>query len=114
MTIKEQVLAISAKLSALPSDALIKVLLVFVKPALAFWVAEVNKHHDAMTRYPAGSAMHKAASAAYDTAFGHWHRVSYLVMKIEEAGRFQGLASTGQRPRLGKPVEPAESVQQAA
>lgn len=84
MNVKEQIQALSAKISILPSETFIRLLLWMIKPALNHWFVEVGKHHAAARRYPEGSTMRRQAESHYNVAFANWHRLSMLSQKVEE------------------------------
>lgn len=92
MTLKDQVLTLANRIQTIPTLALIKLLIILVKPVLTHWAIQANAHNEAMSRYPKGSATYKGAEAKYHEAFDNWHRVSFLIMKIEEAAKFQTYA----------------------
>jgi hypothetical protein len=110
MTLKEQVLSIADRLKTVPVDAIIKVMMVFVKPALDHWCAETNKHFAAMNRYPEGSEMRGAHEAKYNAAFINWHRLNFLVQRLADAERFQSFnASRFQKLPPTTATQPAEA-----
>jgi predicted lipoprotein len=89
MGIKDEILSIADRVKTLPSDAVLKVVSVFLRPCLSHWEEETKKHHEASLRYPEGSSMRKAAETKYNEAFANWHRLSFFSMKVVEAEKFQ-------------------------
>lgn len=93
MDIKAQIKNISEATRTFTADKIIGLtLVVFVKPAMEYWRGEVEKHSSTMRKYPIGSHMHEAASAAHQTAFAEWHKLSVLSNKIAEAKTFKSFA----------------------
>ncbi len=114
MTIKEQVLSIADRLKVLPASAIIKVMMVFLRPARDYWGAEANKHCETMNRYPEGTSMRAAAEKKYHEAFVNWHRLNYLSMKLNDAEQFKSFDDARFLKFKAVPGKQAPSVSQAA
>lgn len=109
MSVKDQVLAIAERLKAAPADAIIKVVMVFVKPALGYWEAETLRQ--TKNPFPEGSEERKVQEKKYSDAFVQWHRLNCLYTKIEEAEKFKSFDDPRFSPKQKKPMVKAEQVE---